>query len=278
MKTHRLLFIVLRFFFQTIGRCLPSLGGRAALRLFCMPFPARLSNPAQAFLKASRRQVRRFAGVDIETFSQGEGPAVLLVHGWNSHAASWRAFAAPLIATGHRVVAVNLPAHGGSSGRVTNMLESSRVLAALIRAEAPVAGIVAHSFGGPAALLALRNEPDLPVGRLAMIGSPIEMGKVLSDFSRRFRLSPATNRNLRERIDRIFGESLVDFDATAIAAGLAERLLVVHDTGDRDVPVAEARILASGDGVQSLITDGYGHNRILRQDPVIQRIVEHING
>jgi pimeloyl-ACP methyl ester carboxylesterase len=171
---------------------------------------------------------------------------------------------------------VNLPAHGGSDGRVTNMLETSRVLADLISSEAPVKGVIAHSFGGPATLLALRNQPQLPVERVATIGSPIDMDKVFSDFSKRFQLSPAAEKNMRERVDRIFGEPFMDLDLTAVAAALGARLLVVHDTEDMDVPVQEARTMAAGPGVQQMITEGFGHNRILRREPVVQRIVQHM--
>ena len=273
MTRKTLIFALLRLFFRTFGRWIPRLGAWAALRLFCTPFPAKLSTPAKAFLDGSRRGSVKLQGLEIETFERGAGPTVLLLHGWNSHAASLRAFAGPLVDRDCRVLAVNLPAHGGSSGARTNMLECSRVIADLIRREAPVKGLITHSFAGPAALLALRDAPDLPVERVVTIGSPIDMDKVFRDYAIRFGLSAAIEMEFRDRIDRFFGEPFLDIDFPAVAASLGDRMLVVHDVEDADVPVVEARALARGEGVESFITEGYGHNRILRRDPVMERVV-----
>src|SRR6516165_7564057 len=57
---------------------------------------------------------------------QGGGPTVVLVHGWNGTSADLRSFIGPLRDTGRRVVAIDLPAHGRSSGSRPRRARGSR--------------------------------------------------------------------------------------------------------------------------------------------------------
>ena len=45
-------------------------------------------------------------------------PCVLLVHGWNGRGTQMAGFVAPLIEQGYRVLTLDLPGHGDSSGRM----------------------------------------------------------------------------------------------------------------------------------------------------------------
>lgn len=53
-------------------------------------------------------------GLDIAYREQGEGPAVLLVHGWPTSSYLWREVMPP-VAVANRVVAVDLPGFGASA-------------------------------------------------------------------------------------------------------------------------------------------------------------------
>lgn len=63
-------------------------------------------------------------GAPVTTYAWGEGPAVLLVHGWSSHTGCMAGFVDPLLERGFRVVAFDAPAHGriGLSDRVASDL------------------------------------------------------------------------------------------------------------------------------------------------------------
>ena len=52
-------------------------------------------------------------------------------------------------------------------------------------------------------------------------------------------------------------------------------LLVIHDRGDREVPVRHGdRLAASWPNAHLVLTDELGHRRILRDDTVIAQAVE----
>ncbi|WP_091709378.1 alpha/beta fold hydrolase [Microbacterium sp. cf046] len=100
---------------------------------------------------------------------------LLLVHGGAAHAGWWD-FIAPMLATGRRVVAIDLSGHGDSGHRAAYSMDLwARELAAAVggaglRAR-PV--IVGHSLGGMiATVLAQLAEPEL--GGLIVVDSPIE--------------------------------------------------------------------------------------------------------
>ena len=46
----------------------------------------------------------------------GPRGTALLVHGWSGNASQMSSFVAPLVAAGHHVVALDLPAHGANAG------------------------------------------------------------------------------------------------------------------------------------------------------------------
>jgi hypothetical protein len=54
-------------------------------------------------------------------------------------------------------------------------------------------------------------------------------------------------------------------------------LLVIHDRGDREVPLDDAiRIVAAWPGAQLLETTGLGHHRLLRDARVVGRAVDFL--
>src|SRR5215212_7536071 len=64
-----------------------------------------------------------FEGGELAVTTWGEGPAVLLMHGWGGARAQMTGFVEPLLGAGYRVVAYDQPAHGESDGKMTNLLE-----------------------------------------------------------------------------------------------------------------------------------------------------------
>ena len=53
-------------------------------------------------------------GVDLQYLEAGSGPPLLLVHGHEQSATSWR-WVIPVLARTHRVLALSLPGHGESA-------------------------------------------------------------------------------------------------------------------------------------------------------------------
>jgi pimeloyl-ACP methyl ester carboxylesterase len=107
-------------------------------------------------------------GIQVSVCSQGDGPAVVLVHGIPGSGAVWGPVAARLAGTA-RVLVPDLVGFGRSSRAdsldVLHADGQARVLAAVLdRLAVGSAAIVGHDFGAPVALALYRRRPDLVNG------------------------------------------------------------------------------------------------------------------
>lgn len=136
-------------------------------------------------------QRMELAGISTPVLSAGDGPPVVLLHDPGGHAARWVPILDELSVT-HRVIAPDLPGHGGSQVR-DGTLGTERVLAwlgALLEATcATPPALVGLLLGGAIAARFSAAEPER-VGCLVLVDSlglrplqPVpEFGQALSDF------------------------------------------------------------------------------------------------
>jgi pimeloyl-ACP methyl ester carboxylesterase len=116
--------------------------------------------------------------------SDDGAPEFLLVHGLSSNALLWDGVGAQLASAGHRAVAVDLRAHGGSEGSddlafPTLVDDLARVIDAT-GLERPVA--VGQSWGGNVVLELGAARPDLVRGVVGIDGGLIELARRFADF------------------------------------------------------------------------------------------------
>ena len=110
------------------------------------------------------------AGIATAVLEGGDGPPIVLLHGPGESAVNWR-WAIPELAATRRVVAPDLPAHGGSEAP-DSPLDTARVtpwLSDLIAATCPTPpAVVGHALGGAIAarVAAARNTE---VDRLVLV-------------------------------------------------------------------------------------------------------------
>ena len=86
--------------------------------------------------------------------AQGPRGTALLVHGWSGNASQMGSFVEPLVQQGWHVVAVDLPAHGETSGNFATLPLLAEVVGALGARLQPKV-IIAHSLGATATAYAL---------------------------------------------------------------------------------------------------------------------------
>src|SRR5215218_10961108 len=105
-------------------------------------------------------------GVNLRWFVAGAGSPVVLVHGLGGAASNWVELA-PELARDHRVIAVDLPGHGGSSPlpALPNLEPFADRVGLVLRSEAAdPAVVVGHSLGCVVALRLAMRSPELVRG------------------------------------------------------------------------------------------------------------------
>jgi pimeloyl-ACP methyl ester carboxylesterase len=99
--------------------------------------------------------VRRLA-----TIEEGDGPAVLLIHGLNGFKEAWGSLPSSLAGAGLRAVAVDLPGFGGTPAlRRTTPPALARAIEPILDRLAPVA-LLGHSLGTQVAMAAAAGRPE----------------------------------------------------------------------------------------------------------------------
>ena len=272
----------------------PELTARLAATLMYRT-TRRPSPPAERALHAGgERFTVRSGGRSLAAWTFGDGPTVLLVHGWNGRGGQLGAFVQPLLARGFRVVTFDAPGHGESEGHDSSMVAIADAIDDVIGATAslfaPLQGIIGHSLGAAAVTYAMSraatrprasNEralrEELPARRFALVAPPIDLRDFVAGFSQAVRLNEATRHRIVGRIEKQFAISIDELYGPSLAEELHAPVLVVHDEDDREVPVRCGQLLAAAwPGAELVVTRGLGHHRILRDPRVVEDVVEFV--
>src|SRR5262245_32039223 len=264
-----------RLAFRVLVRRAPSLAAALAERLFFTPPRPRPSRGLPVLARGRRFHVSA-AGRWIAAWRWGRGPTIVLVHGWGGRAAQLTSFVSPLLERGFSVVAFDAPGHGESGRGLSSAPEFARALRAVLDDDA-VHGVVAHSLGAAAAALALGD--GLAAHRVVFLGPAADPPAWIPPFAAALGLPPAVTDRVRERSERRLGLPWSALRLPEQARGMTAPLLVVHDRGDREVPVRDGRAIAAAwPGARLLETTGLGHNGALRDPAVIAEAVAHLAG
>jgi pimeloyl-ACP methyl ester carboxylesterase len=269
--------LVLRAVFTTVGSVAPGIAARWAETIFCTPPRNEPRIGEEAFLASGRRFTVQGEGEDLAAWEWGAGPTVVLVHGWGGRAGRFGALTQALGEGGYRVVAYDAPAHGRSTGRSSSLPEFARALRAVGNAVGPVHGLVGHSLGGAAAILALRD--GLRTERIVLLAAPADVTGFSTAFADHLRLSAGTRAVMRRNLESRLQMRWDELHLPTIVRSLTTAALVLHDREDEDVPYAHGEeIAAAWPGARLIATAGLGHRGLLRDPDTVRETVAFLRG
>lgn len=219
-----------------------------------------------------RTSVGRVAG-----FTAGAGPIVILVHGLGERAAALGGFITPLTEAGFRVVGVDLPGHGDSSGQFTSPIISAAAVRELAEHLGGADALIAHSLGGHAALWAM-NE-GLDVRAAVLIAPNVDMEYATDFFQKIFGLPDKAMTGLMRRIERRYGPTIWDdLDGERLVTRNQVSGLVIHDPDDDQVPFeGSQRLVRAWRASRLMEAPGLGHGAITRDPSVIESAVAFVS-
>jgi pimeloyl-ACP methyl ester carboxylesterase len=254
----------------------PRLAARGLAEL-CMR-PPRHRAPAQertAIRGAEPFAVRTGTGT-IRGYQRGQGPAVLLLHGWGGGSGQLAALAQAVAQAGCTAFAMDAPGHGRSSGRVASVPLYAAAVAAVAGATRARAAI-GHSFGGAA--LAFAATHGLELDAAVLIGAPASPALFVDEFCEALGLGHRARAALRARLEARVGHRFEELDLVRAVASVRTPALVVHDRGDREVGFDSGEALARAwPGARLHATAGLGHRRILRDPAVLAEAAAFVAG
>lgn len=251
--------------FRFLERISPRLGARLATRLFFQP--PRHKRPARE--EAAAATGERFDVAGCAAWRFGEGPVVLLVHGWAGRGLQWNALVQPIVDAGGQAVAIDLPAHGETQGKSSSFIEAGEKLVDIL-VELQPAAVVAHSFGAGAMTYASGHH-TVPC---VFAGGPAETMAIVDRFCQFLHVGPKTRAGLIELALKRTGRRMEEVIVAAMAAQATAPLLCIQDPEDEEVPFEEtAAILAHWPGAKHQALEGVGHYQILWKPEAVDAIM-----
>lgn len=271
------------------------LAGRIAFRLFSTTgSPEPKSDKERKLLAMSRGAMGEAESVMLPIHAgmvaahrfppigEPNGKMHLVVHGWGSRIDYMQGLIRGLRQTGATVVGLDLPGHGGSTGRHLTVPLAIEAIDAAWRQFGPFNAAIGHSFGGFVSAMSAagpedwmrRRTPD----KLVLIGSPVAAEHVFSQFSGHMGFTRKVSRALDEEVQRIAGQPVAFFSAGRMLAAKRDLpVLVLHAEDDKEVSARAARLYAeAGPHVRVEWLNGLGHRRIVNSPQTIDAITKFL--
>ncbi|MEZ0241453.1 MAG: alpha/beta hydrolase [Chloroflexota bacterium] len=222
------------------------------------------------------------------------GPAVVLVHGWESARDGSLPNALILHAAGFHVLAFDVRGHGENPAEALPLTAGefgadalAAVRVALARPEATAVGVHGHSMGGGGALLAAADEPRL--GAVVAVSSPADPYRLTRQTFHiaQLPLPDPIAYPLAWLTTRIFlqprGHKVAEVSATRAIAHYRGPVLLIHGDADLVVPPSHLDRLAraarrsragvpDAAPVETLVIEG-GHHSWLYEVPLYRATI-----
>ncbi len=272
----------LRNFFQWSGKNAPSFGTRVAMKLFTTPQNKTNRAKPDIFKDADILRLP-YKDRTLQAYQWGfYGPRVLLVHGWESQAFTFRMVIPELLKKGFSVVAFDAPAHGDSTGSSVNMVEYSESIKCLIdyfEFNGGVQSIIGHSFGAIAASYELaKDDSTTRVNKLVLVSMPTVVSWIIKSFCEFLFIPENIETGMHKYIERRVGASIHDFELAKWGPNMrVEQTLIIHDDEDMVLPMKHVdHVYSIWQTPQYYITHGLGHNKTTKDLSTIHKMVDFL--
>ena len=248
------------FYLNMICVFSPRKAGKMALKIFATPRKRVVTERQIDFLNSSEQKKLEYQGLEIMTYTwPGPGKTVLLVHGWESNAARWKAFIRLLKEQGYNVVALDAPAHGQSGGKVFNAILYSHFIQKVALYFDPYM-IVGHSVGGMASIFYAHREMNQKLEKLVLLGAPAHFQGVLERYVKFMGYSQALHRAISKHVEKDFHHKPEYFSSAEFSKDIDCQILIVHDENDSIIPYGDALLYKEKlENGEFMSTNGLGH-------------------
>jgi pimeloyl-ACP methyl ester carboxylesterase len=247
-----------------------------ALKLFLRPFRFPVPYREKEAVETAKIFNILVGKYNVAVYEWGEGPVIWVLHGWSGRATQLSAIIKELVKSGYKVYGIDAPGHGKSSGKKSNVLLFENALEELNKLKGPPFAFIGHSLGGAVGFFAVRN--GIKIKKIVSIGTPSMADKIMQEYLLKIGLKKTSYQQMEKVFEKIYKQPFANFTAQQWVQPPPEvPVLIIHDNDDRDAPIhhAEALIELLPDA-EVFITNELGHNRILRDNEVIKKVISFI--
>ena len=203
--------------------------------LASLPQKASLTRQDKEFLLHAKRIEFGSSNNSKIAWSWGEGPIVILVHGWGGCGAHMGGMATQIARKGFQAIAIDITAHGSSSGKRISFRMFSQDLAALVRSlDQSIYAYVGHSAGG-LCMMAARELEGLHAKKYVCISAPKTAYPPIKLIIKKLGVSESVIHRYKVFLANQFNCQWEDITQRAFASDSQAELLLIYDAADRFV-------------------------------------------
>lgn len=272
---------IIKIYFKLISAIMPRLAARQAILLFQTPRKIKFKKAESEFFAHAPSFKVPFYLENISCYQLGnpEGKLVLLIHGWDSNAGSMAGMAYDLVEKGFHVISFNLPAHGYSKLKRTNLKyckEAFRAVVDYIKPKEPFS-VVAHSFGSAVTAFSL-SDSNYSTDKLVFLTNPNKLTNIFHEFKSFIGLRDRSYTFLKIEVKKMLGEIIEDISIENYSSRIKyNKLLLVHDYYDKVLPYQNSVNVQSKWKEAEMITfHKIGHYRMLWNKEVIETVSDFL--
>ncbi len=248
-----------------------------AYTLFSTPQSGRLTSATLPdFLQDAKLDRLLFKQHQIQTYRwKGNGPTILLVHGWQSNSSRWQQLIEFLKQSDFNLITLDAPAQGLSNGTEFSPPIYASFIDIVLRKYRPKI-LISHSLGSFTSLYQLtqKNYPDLE--KNIILACPNAFKSIVTNYQNLMSFSNQNYRNLVRRMENQINMPLEEYNSERFMQKIALPTLIIHDKSDETIPFSEAlSILKASSSASLLVTENLGHS--LQHLKVYQGIAHFIN-
>ncbi|OUS00592.1 hypothetical protein A9Q81_10425 [Gammaproteobacteria bacterium 42_54_T18] len=260
-----------------MGSVSPALSGKWLNSLWFKPQSMPLKEEDKSWLNTANTEWMTFNDKEIPIYRWGEGAAILCVHGWGGHSGQFTPMIKALVKKGFQVIAFDAPAHGAATGKRTDLTEFSGIIECIIQKEKSPVHIIAHSMGGVASVDVINR--GFPALSLTLMGTPLSLEYIVKVTQVQMALGSNIMNAHKRLMETKFGRGVWQrFDLLKSNKELATPLMLVYDKDDTQIVFeVSGSLQRHWAHARSIITEGLGHNRLLRDEKTISGVLDFLH-
>lgn len=270
-------------YYRTKFKILSAISNRkaaeVALDLFTTP-QFRYKKPLPDIFKQAEKLQFKHYGETVTGYrwNRGGHRKVLIVHGFNSSVAKFDRYIKPLMKKGYEVLAFDAPAHGFSTGKTLNAVVFKDMIIYINKEYGPVRSFMGHSFGCLAICLALEEIEHNEDYHVVLVAPATESKTAIDLFFSFLKLNEGVRKEFDDYIFQLRNKPSGWYSVSRAIKNMKAKILWCHDEDDTMTPWADAKKVMDEQhyNIEFIVTKGFGHRRIYRENRVSKAIIEFL--